>query len=115
MTGCIDVRMLFEFLRCKAGLTFYQTAYLLNVSPRTLKRWQNRDYPRNPPQDAIDVIKQYLDGEIPHEWADWEGHGVDMRTWKPRKMEGETNINAGLIWRQMLGARACAQSESTNS
>ena len=94
----------------KADLTMFGVAYLLNVNPRTLRRWVDSRYPdRAPPQNAIDLLQRYVDGDVPVTWADWISHGVDPAEWRPARADGLIGIEAGIYLRENLGEDALAK------
>ncbi|MZR12682.1 hypothetical protein GQE99_06565 [Maritimibacter sp. DP07] len=107
--GETDLKGLFRFLKAKADLSDFACAYLLNTGPRTVKRWVSPRYPEKvPPEEAIAMLKGYLDGDVPRSWADHQAHGVDPRAWRPRRVEGMAGIQAGIALREWHGEKALA-------
>jgi len=83
-------------------LDFFETAYLLNVSERNVKRWFSLKHPESlPTLDAVLALELVQQGGIPPEWYDWRAHGVDADTWRP-----VSATNLALLLRDSAGAGA---------
>lgn len=105
----------FRKLRCEAGLSAFDAAYLLNVSLRAVRRWESRTSTNEAPTLAITLLKAAASGKLPEGWTDWRGHGVIKDGWKPVRFRGETGVAAGALARRELGADALARLERNKS
>lgn len=101
--------MKFRPMRRKAGLTVNACAYLLNVAPRTVRRWEDDNNAMEPPALAAAILKGFILGKVPKSWADWRGHGIgDIRSWRPIQFDGMAGTAAGVAIRRKHGPSAIA-------
>ncbi|RVN04098.1 helix-turn-helix domain-containing protein [Sinorhizobium meliloti] len=59
-----------QFRECRArlGLSAAQMAAILNVDPRTIRKWESDDGTRPPNPIAVRVVEWMLDGWRPPQW-----------------------------------------------
>lgn len=60
----------FRRARYKLKLTGQQLAYILNVTDRTVRRWEQWGESNPPAPTAVRVLEWMLDGYRPPEWPD---------------------------------------------
>jgi len=74
--------------RLALGWTVFDTAYFLNISRRTIMRWEGVSPKHKPPEAILDALDYALEHGYDSDELNWRGHGVDPKKWRPVTVNG---------------------------